>query len=491
MKHATLAVCFAGLLAAASFAPATATLIPPGKRFALVIGNSTYPGTALPGRADAEAMARELTQLGFTVVGRKPGETAVIDAKRQDMLDGLKALQQAIQDSGAVPAVVLFYFSGHGFQTTDGSSYLLPLASVTGSNAIADPAQEAISVAEVTQDLRVGDTADRQAAKIILLDACRSNAAFRIKDKLPPPGMAKRNFRTPAQTLIFYAANYGQTADGAPIDGNSPFTHYLLQHMDEAGTELRAVMKEVVVSTSAYNPRQVPVDDAVTNVPQPFYLRAPIEVSVAIDAVDDSVRVTAGLGNTLESSSPASGKFYLHSGENRFLIQVFNQKTYRFGQTFNMPEGWFYKVTLSLPGQAPRVFERCENVSDKDGPRFGKQFDVESVSLMVTGGQIAVASPWRLNLPPEEREDAVLDTIGRNIWIGGRAALKPDVTRCLSLVGVAGVLAKAAAHMFSAHAQDKDFLAEVNRKLVDCVHGNIWLDSEPALPKSCCDDYGC
>jgi len=105
--------CLILIAAAVSASPALAD----AKRVALVIGNNDYENVPKLQKAvnDADAVAAELSKLGFDVV------------KAENV--GQKAMSRAVNEletkigSGDT---VLFYFAGHGF-AVDGTNYLLPV----------------------------------------------------------------------------------------------------------------------------------------------------------------------------------------------------------------------------------------------------------------------------------------------------------------------------------------------------------------------------
>ena len=107
----------AGLLLAL-FAGAAFAQGLPGARVALVIGNGAYASVhRLSNPAnDADDMAAKLESLGF-------GVTRLVDAHLADMRKAQRDFAESAKGSG----MRVFYYAGHGVQSTDGQNWLLPV----------------------------------------------------------------------------------------------------------------------------------------------------------------------------------------------------------------------------------------------------------------------------------------------------------------------------------------------------------------------------
>jgi Caspase domain len=110
MRLEFIVPCILALLLAAP--PAKAA-----KRLALVIGNNAYENVPQLQKAlnDADAIAQELSKLGFEVVKAE-------DVGRRAMSRALVELESKIDPGDTA----LVYFAGHGF-AIDGTNYLLPV----------------------------------------------------------------------------------------------------------------------------------------------------------------------------------------------------------------------------------------------------------------------------------------------------------------------------------------------------------------------------
>ena len=166
MRFSLIAAGIAALVLGAS--PAEAA-----KRLALVIGNNAYENVPKLMKAvnDADAVASELSKLGFEVV------------KAEDV--GRRAMSRALVElEGKIGAgdTALIYFAGHGF-AIDGTNYLLPV-----DVPIANPGEEGLirdaSFAATGLSYRLQEKG--AGTVILILDACRDNPFALAGNKLHP-----------------------------------------------------------------------------------------------------------------------------------------------------------------------------------------------------------------------------------------------------------------------------------------------------------------
>jgi hypothetical protein len=216
-------------------APAVAPSGRPLNAYALVIGNSAYPGAALVNpRNDAQAIAGKLKTYGLKV-------DLVLDAKRAKLVDALSDFSAKAQDAD----VTIFFYAGHGMQV-NGVNYLIPVdMNLASAGSAAKVSFEAVSLNTLVEDHLPGKT------KIVFLDACRDNPLARslAGTRGGSRGLAAVNAAT--GTLISYATRDGSTAsDGNST--NSPYTAALLAHLDEPediALLLRKVRQKVMANT--------------------------------------------------------------------------------------------------------------------------------------------------------------------------------------------------------------------------------------------------
>jgi formylglycine-generating enzyme required for sulfatase activity/uncharacterized caspase-like protein len=219
-------------------------------RVALVIGNQSY--TAVPSlrnsRADAEAMAAALDNLGFEVL------------LRTDLDD--RSLRQAMRDfkgrlDGGSEAV--FYFAGHGVQL-GAANYLLP-TNITAENE-EQVKDDALMLQRVLDDL----AEQKVRFSVAIVDACRDNPFPKTGTR--SIGNTRGLAPTTAATgqMILFSAGAGQTAlDNLSADDKDPnglFTRVLLKEMTRPGLPVDQVLKrtrqEVVTLAKAVGHEQVP-----------------------------------------------------------------------------------------------------------------------------------------------------------------------------------------------------------------------------------------
>jgi uncharacterized protein YraI len=207
--------------------------LPPGKRVALVMGNSAYDyAPLLPNpKNDATRLMEALKRLGFTVIlGLDQGKTG--------MEGSIRGFVRALGDAD----VALFFYAGHAMQM-DGKNYLIPVDAKLEDATAVD--FETIELGTVLNYMNAPGR-----LSIALLDACRDNPLAR---KFRTLGTSRSSFvgrglAAPeaggGNILIGYATAPGDVA----LDGegdNSPFTTALLKHMETPGLEIEIMMKRV------------------------------------------------------------------------------------------------------------------------------------------------------------------------------------------------------------------------------------------------------
>ena len=208
-----------------------ASALTPGKKVALVIGNSAYiHAISLPNPVnDGKLMAKTLRDAGFTVL---EGE----DLNKVDMGRLLDEFTEAAYDADT--AVV--YYAGHGLQV-DGTNYLIPVDA-----QLEQPAQLQ------TRTIPVGDVLNAMppdpAVGIVILDACRDNPLARTLAAALPKSRSMGSGLAAVQAsglshdagglLIAYATDPGAVAyDGK--DADSPYTMALVHHITTPETQAK------------------------------------------------------------------------------------------------------------------------------------------------------------------------------------------------------------------------------------------------------------
>jgi hypothetical protein len=377
---------------------------PPGGRYALVIGNSNYPGRdAISGKKDAQTMAAYLKQLGFAVDG------PVYDASLGTMKQALTAFSARISQA----TVVVFFYSGHGFQLKQ-RNYLLP------KDAAIDPdhPERALSVDD---DVLPRLALATNAYKLIVLDACRNLA------DLPTgvsPGLAKPA-GLPHHTFFAFAASYGATAESGAPDGYSRYSSALLHSLREPGLELRDLGTKVHTAVVADSQgRQTPREEGIDEIVPPFYFRSPVNVTAQFDNVQDDalLLLRGGVIMTYATNSSQPMPLQLIAGDNDLVVMAYHQRSFRNNQSWEKTEGWSYRMLLNGPDGQPLKdssgksisFEAQEPVPFKDGPHLGKVFAVASATVRVDPETAAVTLQypqtdlWNRGIPSWAANQAVL-----------------------------------------------------------------------------------
>jgi hypothetical protein len=239
------------------------------KRVALVVGNSSYTGTA-PLRTpvnDAADVASALDRLGFDVIRG-------IDLDYAGMREKVKLFSERLVGAD----VGLFYYGGHGIQVS-GKNYLVPVDARL--NAASD-----LDFIAMDLDLVLRNMEREAPTNIVFLDACRDNPlvanlakSMGTRSSAITRGLAR--VESGVGTLIAFATQPGNVA----LDGtgrNSPFAAALLKIIEQPGVPISDVMisvrREVLRATEN---RQVPWDHSSLTGKFCFAASAPVAPAAA------------------------------------------------------------------------------------------------------------------------------------------------------------------------------------------------------------------
>ena len=176
------------------------------RRVALVIGNSRYEAAVGPLRNtvnDANAMAKTLRALGFTVIE----ETNVT---RDKLLAAMLKFRTKLRGA----EVGLFYFAGHGISVA-GANYLIPVRSGYKPDAADDTARRLLAETKLfNAEQAVAEMSNTGVAcNLVILDACRSTPLARnpaLRDAAKTGGLVEMN--PPAGSLIAFSTVAGRAA---------------------------------------------------------------------------------------------------------------------------------------------------------------------------------------------------------------------------------------------------------------------------------------
>jgi formylglycine-generating enzyme required for sulfatase activity len=200
------------------------------QKLALVIGNASY-STISPLRNainDAKDITNKLRQLGFNVVTLKR------NVSHQQMQTAVRHFGKQIKAGD----IALFYYAGHGVQSSDAQNYLIPLNANIQDES--DLQYKAINASWVLSNLQLS----KPALKIMILDACRDNPfrSLRSWRGSASRGLARMSSR--GGTIIAYAADEGQKAsDGR--GSNGLYTQELLKLLGKKGIQASQMFSNV------------------------------------------------------------------------------------------------------------------------------------------------------------------------------------------------------------------------------------------------------
>jgi formylglycine-generating enzyme required for sulfatase activity len=194
-------------------------------------GGATYKGKSIPNlpgivTADLPNMAAKLESLGFTV-------TVVTNPTLGEAKAAVDTFSAKLK---AAPGVSLFYFSGHGGES-EGKNYLIPRRASIGSKA--DLADEALSAQRVLNGMEESGA----QVNLVFLDCCREDLGKNIGGAEMQPMRARGSF-------IGFATRSGDFAD--PGEEGSPYTRFLLKHLDKPGVSVADMYGYVVKDVNDY-----------------------------------------------------------------------------------------------------------------------------------------------------------------------------------------------------------------------------------------------
>ena len=219
-------------------------------RVALVIGNGKYQHADKLSNpvTDARNLRDVLVKLHFDVTY---GE----DLDKRDLERTIGRFAGAAQDA----EVALVYFAGHGATFGD-IPYIVPVDAEFTS-------LEAVPYDLVPVEALVGELRRAKGVRIVILDACRDNAAEReLKRTASRGGEVSRGLariKNPEGLILAYATQYLDTAADGDPNGDSPFTSALLKNIATPGLDVKdlffQVGRDVMAKTNGHQRPEISI----------------------------------------------------------------------------------------------------------------------------------------------------------------------------------------------------------------------------------------
>ena len=199
-------------------------------RLALVVGVENYENLDHVTNAlnDAKELSSVLTSIGFSFVRYLP------DPKRDDIYDYVGELAKRGGDTRQ-PAILVFFFAGHGFQNGERFNYIVPVGA--RKDHMLD---DSIPVETILHSLAT----HRAGLAIAFFDSCRTGLSGQVGN-INQVGFAELG--SPAGAIVGLAAEFGSQALSAAHDGDadSPYTTALLRHLPRQSLSLDAALDKV------------------------------------------------------------------------------------------------------------------------------------------------------------------------------------------------------------------------------------------------------
>jgi formylglycine-generating enzyme required for sulfatase activity len=240
---------------------------PPPPRFALLIGNTSYPDATTPLSLpvkNVRALADELRRHNFDVDAKE-------NLGKEEMQRAIDAFKQKVKAG----TTALFFFSGYGLQVGR-QSYLIPINAQIWSEA--DIRRDGFSIESILTDIN----ARGARVKLVIMDASRRNP-FERRFRASPAGLAAID--APEGTLIMSAAAPGRVVSEAEGE-NSIFIGEFVKELRSPGLTADEIFSRTRIGVSRVsNGEQVPY--VASSLVEDFYfVQPPGRVATSPPAVD-------------------------------------------------------------------------------------------------------------------------------------------------------------------------------------------------------------
>ena len=215
------------------------------KRVAMVVGNSNYVALSKLKNpvADAQLMARKLSDLGFTLLDGGP----LLDLSKQGLESAVQRFREASEDA----EIAFFFYAGHGVADRN-TNYLAP--SDARVRKTADFPLQMFNSDVLLAQLE----ASKARLKVVVLDACRDNpfgSEFQSEFRSFRPGLAQ--MKAPVSTVIAFSTQPGNVAEDG-VGANSPYTKALAESITKPGLSIFDVFNNAAVAVMEETKTQQP-----------------------------------------------------------------------------------------------------------------------------------------------------------------------------------------------------------------------------------------
>jgi formylglycine-generating enzyme required for sulfatase activity len=237
-----------------------------GPRFALLIGNATYPDATAPlahPPKNVRALADELRRSGFDVDVKE-------NLGKEEMQRAIDAFKQKIRPGSAA----LLFFSGYGLQVNR-QSFIVPTNAQIWTES--DIRRDGIGIESI-----LGEINSRGArAKLLIIDASRRNP-YERRFRGVPGGLA--TIDAPSGTLIISAAAPGKVLEDE--GENSIFIGELVKEMRTPGLAAEEIFSRTRIGVSRVsNGEQVPwVSSSLVD--EFYFVQSPTRVGTGPSAAE-------------------------------------------------------------------------------------------------------------------------------------------------------------------------------------------------------------
>ncbi|MGI9423038.1 MAG: caspase family protein [Hyphomicrobiaceae bacterium] len=338
------------------------------KRFALLVGNSTYQhsGELENPKNDAQLIASALRRANFEI-------TLETDADLQSMKTAFRRFAAKLKAAGK-DSVGFFYYAGHGTQV-NGINYLLPVDANIENESQVD--SEAVSASGLMAQLEGAGN----KMNLVILDSCRNNP-FKRGYRAQVRGLAPMH--APPSTLIGYSTQPGNVAyDG--VNGYSPYAIALHRAIRIPGQTIEKAFKQARSEVNEVTGgKQIPWEESSLFVDFYFFDKAPDTPIVPNEWDAKAFKNEATLWKDIrQSRDPGSFRSYLKKHPKGTFTLLATERLEK-----------LQELAAAKPQAPAKTAQKgVYFLDDFDGDDLGKHWDVmnpDPDAYIVEGGKLTV-----------------------------------------------------------------------------------------------------